>query len=236
MKKSLLIVEDKNDEAFFNAIIKHIELQEQIDVTEAISFEYRHIAAEPNPEKPTALINELKSLKNDFAKEKYGKVGIIRDMDNRSTESQLQLINKALKTAYDLSADVCSDENTLNSISIASANNPQEISFACHFIGLPNEANQKQGEIENILKAIKTQPSPIADCFDKNIAQCHPTISKKDALKLWFNNYHRYDQPPKLDASSTSMAGIMARHNNLFDFDSPILADLKKFIRLFNCE
>jgi hypothetical protein len=72
MAKTLIIVEDESDKFTFEAIIRHINLQNDLEVEFTPDIDWKYITAESNPKKPTALIKELKSLGNDISKEKYG--------------------------------------------------------------------------------------------------------------------------------------------------------------------
>lgn len=109
MANSLIIVEDNNDQYTFEAIIRHFGLTDELSVNPKPKTDeeptpklinFQSIPKENNLSKPTALVRELKALKNDFSKEKYDKVGIIRDMDNSIEADMLLLINNALKEAY----------------------------------------------------------------------------------------------------------------------------------------
>jgi hypothetical protein len=101
MVNSLIIVEDNNDQYTFEAIIRHIGLTEDLSVNpKPKNIDWQAISKENDPSKPTALIIELKALRNDFSNEKYDKVGIIRDMDNSNEADMLLLINNALREAY----------------------------------------------------------------------------------------------------------------------------------------
>lgn len=69
----------------------------------------------------------------------------------------------------------------------------QTIQIGCYFVNY-----QGKGEIEDILKAIKTQKPPIADCVDKLLPEClkinnEKDLREKDLIKLWIIHYHRYD-------------------------------------------
>ena len=93
MARTLIIVEDDSDKYTFEAIIRHINLQDNLSVTDTPDIEWKRISDESNPEQPTALIKGLKNLLNDISNEKYDKIGIIRDMDTNTKEDQVQRIN-----------------------------------------------------------------------------------------------------------------------------------------------
>ena len=109
--------------------------------------------------------------------------------------------------------------------------------FACHFVHLNNK-----GEIEDILKEIKAKSSPVADCVDEQLPICleinGDELREKDLVKLWFNNYQRYDNLPKSDRKSpyTTAKYIMEHRTDLFDFDKDVveLNELKQFLLMMS--
>lgn len=239
MAKTLIIVEDDSDKYTFEAIIRHINLQDNLSVIHTPDIEWKSIADENNPSRPNALIKGLKSLLNDISKEKYDKIGIIRDMDTNTKENRLLLVNNALREAYSDVAQELTDVNRLFPFSFLqnSTGNSLIVHFACHFVHLNNK-----GEIEDILKAIKTQPSPLADCVDEHLPAClginEDELREKDLVKLWFNHYQRYDTLSKEQRKSpfTTIKHIMEQRTHLFNFDKdvPELNELKQFLRMMN--
>jgi hypothetical protein len=243
MAKTLLIVEDDSDKYTFEAILRHINLNNTIAVTTTPVIEWKSIADENNSLKPNGLIKGLKALLNDISNEKYDKIGIIRDMDTNSKEDRLLLVNTALKAAYPKEAQNIDDVNKLVPFSFQQ-NGTEEtltIQFACYFVHVINEKGIAKGEIEDILKAIKKEPSPIADCVDKQLPSCleingEDELREKDLVKLWFNNYQRYDTLPKEQRTNpfTTIKYIMEHRTAIFDFGKDIkeLDDLKAFLKM----
>lgn len=240
MAKTLIIVEDDSDKYTFEAIIRHIHLQNNLSVATTPNIDWKLIADENNPQKPTALIKALNSLRNDISNEKYDKIGIIKDMDTNSKEDRLLLVNNALREAYPDEAQELVDVNSPVSFNFQqnSTGNNLAIKFACYFVHLNN-----RGEIEDILKAIKTEPSPIADCIDSHLPEClevnnDDELREKDLVKLWFNHYQRYDTLPKEKRKSpyTTTQYIMENRVHLFDFDKDIveLNELKTFLSMMS--
>jgi hypothetical protein len=239
MAKTLIIVEDDSDKYTFEAIIRHIHLQDNFNVIDTPDIDFQSISDENNPLKPNALIKGLKALLNDISNEKYDKIGIIRDMDTHNKENRLMLVNNALKEAYPDSAEELSDVNKLIPFEFEQ-NSTREIltvHFACHFVPMNNI-----GEIEDILKAIKNKPSPIADCIDAQLPDClkisGDELREKDLVKLWFNLYQRYDNLPKKQRKSpfTTTKYIMENRTDLFDFNKDLveLNALKEFLHMMN--
>lgn len=206
MAKNIIIVEDQNDQYAFEAIIRHINLQDNLEVIDTPDVEdtisWLHFPKEDNSQKQTALVISLENLLTGFMNEKYDKVAIVRDMDNSNIQDMFASTNTALKEAYPTAYKAVTTMNTLVPFEFIqnTTGNKITIYFACHFVGI-NKNGERKGEIEDILKAIKKQPSPIADCVDKHLPEClkmnEITLREKDLVKLWFNNYQRYDQLAK---------------------------------------
>jgi len=183
--------------------------------------------------KPTALINGLKSILGDIFNETYDTISIIRDLDNAPVEDKLTLINNALKAAFPDANQQIEAGDTLVPFAIKNQSSGDTITIhiACHFVGLNGK-----GEIEDILKAIRKQPSPVADCIDAHLPDClglkEEALKDEDLVKLWPNHYQRYDTLPKQERTgdSTSWENMMQRRATaLFDFDRP-LTDLQALI------
>lgn len=240
MAKTLLIVEDNNDKLIFEAIIRHIKLPE-IEIKE---IEWEFVAKENNPQKPVSLIKRLKTLRPSFSKGIYDKVGIIMDMDNSTISNMLETVNIALQYAYP--NDVIKKLNSINQFITmrfeqAGTNNEncfEDVQFACHFVNLNGK-----GEIEDILKAIKKQNSPVADCVDEHLKEClknkNEELRDKDLVKIWINHYQRYDTlaKEKRNYTNTTWESVMQkRASDLFDFDIDLieLNGLKNFLNLMN--
>jgi hypothetical protein len=240
--KSLIIVEDNNDQYTFEAIIRHIGFEEDLSVNpKPNNIDWKAKPKEIDPNKPTALISELNALRNDFSNETYDKVGIIRDMDNSSEADMLLLINNALREAYPDEHQELMSCNTFVPFKFKqnSTGNILKIYFACHFVGVDSEG-VKKGEIEDILKAIKSKPSLLADCVDKHLPEClellgEENLKDKDLVKLWINNYQRYDtlDKKKRTGEFTSWKNVMEKRAEIFDFKSelPEFQELKDFLK-----
>ncbi len=235
MTKTLLFVEDDNDKATFTAILRHLN----IDNFKIENIDWKKVPKESNPNSPTQLITALQSFINEFSRKKYNKVGIIMDMDNSGLEKMLMTINTALEKAYtNHKIKKLEKVNTLYSFSFLENEEEVTIQFACHFVNLNGK-----GEIEDILKAIKKQNSPVADCVDEHLKEClknkHEELRDKDLVKIWINHYQRFDTLIKKERgeANTSWVNVMQkRASDLFDFDRDLkeLNELKNFLNLMN--
>lgn len=242
MANSLIIVEDNNDQYTFEAIIRHFGLTEDLSVNpKPKNIDWQAVPKENDLSKPNALVRELKALKNDFSKEKFDKVGIIRDMDNSIEADMLLLINNALKEAYPIEYQELTSCNTSVPFEFEQNSTGKKliINFACHFVGIDSEG-VRNGEIEDILKAIKSEPSPLADCVDKHLPEClklngEKSLKDKDLVKLWINHYQRYDTLAKKNRTDefTSWKNVMGKRAKIFDFKNklPEFQELKHFLK-----
>ena len=98
------------------------------------------------------------------------------------------------------------------------------LQLGCYFTNVDG-----QGELETVLKAIKTQDSDYADCL-KSWRSCvkeqAKNISDKDFDKFWISNYIRYDtcspQESKQAGRKCAMSAfdyILKEKSHIFDFE-----------------
>lgn len=112
------------------------------------------------------------------------------------------------------------------------------LQLGCYF----TQVNQ-QGELETVLRAIKTQDSPYADCLETwrdCLKQHHQEISDKAFDKFWLSIYLRYDTCSKEEqkqagrkCSMSALEYVLREKSHILDFDHPILEAWKGFLRLF---
>jgi hypothetical protein len=229
--KALLFVEDENDQFTFEAIIEHLGLADQVEV------EWIAIPKENNPEKPTGLIKALSAKKNALNKGNYDRVGIIYDIDQSPIEDLLKTINTALQAAYPEAFNRLTQQNQFVDFTFIeqSINEEYKVGFACHFVGLNNT-----GEIEDLLKEAALKPAPLAHCVEECLIEClnaqgQVALRTKDLVKLWINNYIRYDtlDKNKRNAKHTQWENVMKerqKKEQLFNFEHEAFDELKKFL------
>lgn len=112
------------------------------------------------------------------------------------------------------------------------------LQLACHLIHL-----EGKGELETLLKAIKTKPSPYADClaeWRRCLEEKGKTVTDKEFGKYWVNNYIRFDTCTKKErkqagrkCSMRNFAYVMENKADIWDFNHPALAEFKAFLALF---
>lgn len=236
MGRTKLFVEDANDKHTFEAIIQHLSFHDKLDVTE-IDWETR--PAEANPDKPTGLINAFKSLALKIEKnneDNFDKIGVIWDWDVMLESDRLKMINRAIREGFS-TAEVTEIESVgqFGEI-IFNKGKRRELSIkvSCHFVGLNGK-----GEIEDLLKAIASKPAPLADCINKHLPDCLKEqkiedLRDKDLVKLWINNYQRFDTlaKDKRTAHYTSWENMMKKRSDIFNFDADVaeMRALKDFL------
>jgi hypothetical protein len=243
MKKKYLIVESSNDEAVFKALVKHINQTDKIEVgnadLEQIEFEIKSANEEQDSK---ALKEALKSIIPKIIKGHYDKIGIIWDMDefqqdkkypqtNDRIQYRISQMNNAIQSAIkELPLYSVVFENAITTTNQFVNLIVQEVkaTIGCYFVHY-----QGKGELEDLLKVIKSKPSPIADCVDNKLPEClklhnEKALRSKDLVKLWVNNYQRYDTLPKSDRNdkNTTWEGMMKR--NIFDFSKDEVVELKE--------
>jgi hypothetical protein len=253
MKKKFLIVESAGDEATLKAILMYMKHLDTINVNntdvEMIDFEKKSI----DEEEPTGLKNTLKSVFSKVVKGGYDKIGIIWDIDDfhvdkpyPQTQDRKQYRVSQMNRAIDLAIGELiskytiffetklTDTNQFVSLKI----NDIDISIACYFVNY-----QGKGELEDLLKAIKSEPSPIADCVVESLPHClskkegEKQATEKDKVKIWKEFYVRYDTLPdnnfpkpnkQRSEALTKWENVMEKRPYIFDFGKDEVVELKE--------
>ncbi len=229
---NLLIVESKNDKIFIEAVLRHINVSNvQIDNAPICGIDdYECLDGLSKPK----LSEKLRDIQTDIRKKSIERVGIIIDSDQVGIDGRIKLINDCLLSIY---------------------GNFEPINKVAQFVEIEIDANTKTlfsyfvmnlngfGELETVLKAIKTQPSPYADCLDswrKCLDDQQKTIKDKDFDKFWVNNYVRFDTCFKDEqtqagkkCSLSNFDYVMQNKATIFDLGSNNLEELRQFLQLF---
>ncbi|MFP4102935.1 DUF3226 domain-containing protein [Coleofasciculus sp.] len=133
------------------------------------------------------LINALKALVADIQKRDIQKVGIVRDIDNFSVDERIQWVNECINQAFTNSTNL-SQIGKFIEISTATG---EVIKLSCYFTNVDGK-----GELETVLKTIKSQDSAFADCLDSwrdCLSQKGKSITDKEFDKFWVSLYIRFD-------------------------------------------
>ena len=237
-----LVVESKNDKAFVEAVIKHLNnriltVDASVDTPICRIDDFECLGG-LNERK---LTTKIEDVIDDVLKRGIKKVGVLIDIDNEGTNQRLKMVSNCLSKAmeikfgkpYDISI---SEANQLFDIII---DDNTSFQLACHFTNVDGK-----GELETVLKTIKTQESPFADClheWQRCLQANGKDISQKDFDKFWLSNYVRFDTCSRNDkkqsegkCSIQNFDYVMENKSQIFDFDNNLLEDLKRFLALFN--
>lgn len=239
MSINSIIVESKNDQIFIQSIVNHLNL-ESIVVDTPICIDDGDFTClnglDANPRKPSLLITKLKDIKSDILKLGITNIGIILDVDDGNESTKLLMINTAI-------SEVFQDSLVINPIVRTSAStrivyHDQSVNISCFFLNVDGH-----GELETVLKSIASKPSDYADCLSAwrdCITKKGKSISDKEYVKFWISNYIRFDTCSREDSRHASKYCSMSNFDyvltekHLFNLDSPLLDDLKDYLRLFS--
>lgn len=231
---NVLIVESKNDQVFVQALVEHLNLENiELDAPLCQIDEYECL----NGLSRKRLIAALDSLKCDLINNDIEAIGIILDSDGRQAE-RLELINNVVRELFATSEQFsCAGE--LITVSVRVDDDDINLRLACFLTNVDG-----QGELETVLRTIKNQPSPYADCLDewkRCLEQNGKIISDKELDKFWVNNYIRFDTCSKKEkkqayrkCSMQNFEYIMQRKKNIWNFDHSVLNNFKIFLSIFN--
>jgi len=162
------------------------------------------------------LKNKLESIKSQVDKGHVDKLGIIFDADKVGIESRKQTINEEFDSVF---------------------GSEHDLGIEVHILNIDG-----YGELETLLRQIKSKPSENSDCLDawrlcrsrKNL----PEISDKDFDKLWVSFYHRYDscsnQEKKQAARKCSNEASFKKPIYDFNMEQQELTELKEFLLQFS--
>lgn len=238
---NFLIVESENDAAFINALLKHmnaanltIQVGECVCELEISEFDAMNGCDEQK------LIKSLEAAKNTLAKSPNAKLGILIDIDRAPNDDKtaqdfqarihkrLGFINTAIEKLFGI-PNLFSEMNQPKKLALDEFKEIEIITFLNNADGV--------GDLETILRAISNQPSDFADClnaWNACIQNKGKSLSQKDFDKFWVQMYIGYDTciGKEKQQKQRKCSSIPAMEKPIWDFDSPLLDDLKTFLRL----
>ena len=225
-----LIVESKNDKDFVEALIRDIELENtSVDAPICAINDYSCMDGLSKKK----LIEHLKEKINEIRRGEIKKLGVLIDQDQDTKAERLTFVSEAATKAFGKKI-VFKDINTFYTIQI---DTDTSFELICHFTNVDGT-----GELETLLKAIKTKESIFADCLEKwkdCIEANGKKISQKDFDKFWISNYIRFDtcssKQKKQAERKCSMQNFdyVLEHKNIFNLKAKELTDLRAFLNLF---
>lgn len=231
---NILIVESENDKFFVKALLGHISLHnvEVSDGTICATIDFECMEGL----NATKLTNALEAVKNRINKsETDSRIGILIDQDNNTDADRLSLVNDAIKNVFGVEALL----DKTGQLKEAKIENTINVQIATYF----NNINGT-GELETILKAVKNQASPYADCLEnwQNCLKGHEAINngnglkQKDFDKFWVQVYIRYDTCTKDEQKQAGRKcnSEAAMSKAIWNFNDDCLKYLIAFLNLFS--
>lgn len=225
-----LITEGIDDGYFAAALVENINAEGKV----TCSFE-RYTALKGLNE--NALVQDLQGKIGEIRRGKIRRIGILIDQDLYDKENRLSFLNGAIKKAFGEDT-VLKDTNVLYLIDLDSVTS---VEIACHFMNV-----EGQGELETVLRAIKTKDSPHADCLGAwrtCLTRANKTITEKEFVKMWMSNYLRLDTCSSSKfrgnkgkyCSMNGLNKILERKEDkaIFNLKAKELTDLRTFLSLF---
>lgn len=221
VSNNLLIVESHNDKFFIERLKKEITTADfDVDAPICNIDDYECLGGIDN------LKRKLKELSGDIEKRGLNKIGILLDADDKGIEARVALIDEAVKI-IDPELDILATNTWYESRLL-------QAQISCHILNVDGA-----GELETLLKTIKSAPSPYADCLEAwkiCIGLHQQTISNKDFDKFWITIYQRYDC---CDKQEQKQAGKKCNpeaslQKDIWDFSHPALGNLKSYLMMFD--
>lgn len=207
---NILIVESENDKYFIEALIDHINVDIQIGEPVCKIDEYDCLGGIGK------LEARLKTLTHRIIKGEVDRVGIIFDADKVGIEDRTKQIKEKVDLVF--------------------SNLPKDYRNIPFFIYIQNKDGY--GELETLLKNIKSEDSTIADCLEswQNCIPDDKKLSQKDFDKFWIQVYQRFDccnKKEQKQAERKCNNEVSLKQKDIYNLDSEIkeLDELKKFLK-----
>jgi hypothetical protein len=220
---NLLIVESENDKYFIERLKKEVNANFQIDNEPICNIDDYECLGGLSTKK---LTNKLFDVINNAEKDGIDKIGIMLDADDKGIENRIKIINEAISF---ITEDVkILETNTWYKSEIL------DIDISCHILNVNGS-----GELETLLKEIKSESSTFADClysWQECLTKNNKEISKKEFDKFWISIYGRYDHCDKAEQKQAGRKCNLeaSLQKNIWNFSHSALNDLKKYLAMFN--
>lgn len=210
---NLVLVEGNDDKEFIEALIQHY------NISNIKCNQFGGISK---------LSDELEDLtKKNIIQNQVKKIGIIIDLDEDSVAHRLDsIINEAIQKVFGKEF-VISQVNHWITVPVDSEVSAE---ISCYFMNVGG-----RGELETVLRAIKKNNSVRADCLEKwreCVEATEMKLTNNEFDELWINTYQRFDCCTKKDRNEAKKNCSLtpSLKKGIYDFDSPILCPLKKFL------
>jgi hypothetical protein len=205
---NILIVESKNDQYFIEAVVTKINASIEIEKPICTINEYECLGG------ISKLEEKLNSIMHKILKGEVDKIGIIFDANSIGIEKRKSQIEEKVDNF----------KNTLE-------DDFKNIPFYIYILNLNG-----YGELETILKEIKSQDSTIADCLE-SWQECLPEekkLNQKDFDKFWVQIYQRYDccsKKERKQAHRKCNNEASLKNKEIYNLEHKVLNDLKQFLK-----
>jgi len=225
---NVLIVESENDKYFLEALIHHLNYGD-IDVADPICAidDYKCLGGLSLKR----LTNALFYLKDEVQTANgIQKIGIILDMDNETEPSRIKMVNTAIQDTFETDEQL----KSVSEFITVDVDGYSQVKIACYFTNV-----EGKGELETVLKAIKSKPSIYADCLTdwrECLKAAGHQVTDKDFDKFWISIYQRFDCCKKREKyqAARKCSHEASMQKAIYNFDSPILDNFRQFLSLFN--
>jgi len=211
---NLLIVESDGDKYFIEALLKDMNIKLKPTETVCSIDDYECLGGIDEREQKK-LEKKLKFLSNKIDTgeiEEIDTISIIFDADKIGIKHRKEDIQKKI--------DLVFGKDT-------------KVKFRIYIMNI-----EGVGELEDILKAIKTEDSPYSDClyyWKECLNENDMEVSDKIFNKFWINNYIMYDTcTTSRDRGKKSKYCVFEyamKEKSIWNFDHIILDDLKNFLK-----
>lgn len=219
---NILIVESINDKYFVESTKNHLNnIDLEVDTPLCLIGDYECLEGLSLE----SLASKLYELKIKIDKKGIEKVGILLDADKGGIEEKINLINEALK-------------RNSSTLKIEEANkwyycNALKVNISCHILNVDG-----YGELETILKSIKSRESIFADCLE-SWQQCltnhGKSIDSKQFDKFWVSIYQRYDCCSRREQQQAARKcnNEASMKKDIWNYSHSSLSDFREFIKMF---
>jgi hypothetical protein len=221
VSKNLLIVEGESDKHFVERLKTFVESDFEVSPPIFRIDEYNCLGGKDK------LKLKLDEIKSDIEKGNFNKIGIMLDADKEGIQKRVSEINAAVKIISD-DLEIIEPNQWYRSESL-------DVDISCHILNVNGF-----GELETLLKEIKSQDSTFADCLNgwqTCLQSKNKTITPKDFDKFWINVYERYDccnKKEKSQADKNCNSEISLKEKDIWNFSHSALTDLKNYLAMFN--
>lgn len=227
-----LIVESKNDKFFIQALVNYLNIN-SVDIKKINVEDSSYLALSGSDS--TLIRNGLQKIKDEAQKKNIAKIGIVLDIDYNKPSEWFEIINEEIANIFPSSSQ--SKIEKTSEFIIVTSEDISSLQIACYLTNVNGT-----GELETILREIKSQPSPKADCLEAWKVCVEETtnksVSTKEFNKFWVNNYIRYDTCTNQEQNNASkycsFEYMMSNKQHIWNFEHPALNELKDFLKLFD--